>query len=260
MESSDDARNSGAARLPEIKTSAQASKGVTTKVRWSSDEDTEAAKEPKSRTALKRKREDGTARRPKTTAADSLKKGASSAKSIVGRRVKRNKLGDGVTARNKPKIFGDESDYNDELLDEVLPDYVKERKSEFEERKRELGEAGLKLPPEYHDIYFSDDERLANLQEKPTLNDDNIKPSHPYEDIELPKSGGLIPAPIARWLRDYQVDGVAFLHELFVYQRGGILGDDMGLGKTIQVIAFLTAAFGKTGDERDLKRMHKFSD
>ena len=31
----------------------------------------------------------------------------------------------------------------------------------------------------------------------------------------------------------------------------------MGLGKTIQVIAFLAAAFGKTGDERDAKRMRK---
>lgn len=38
---------------------------------------------------------------------------------------------------------------------------------------------------------------------------------------------------------------------------GGILGDDMGLGKTVQVAAFLTAAFGKTGDERDAKRMRK---
>ena len=33
--------------------------------------------------------------------------------------------------------------------------------------------------------------------------------------------------------------------------------DDMGLGKTVQVAAFLTAAFGKTGDERDAKRMRK---
>lgn len=31
----------------------------------------------------------------------------------------------------------------------------------------------------------------------------------------------------------------------------------MGLGKTVQVAAFLTAAFGKTGDERDAKRMRK---
>ena len=42
-----------------------------------------------------------------------------------------------------------------------------------------------------------------------------------------------------------------------MYHRGGILGDDMGLGKTVQVIAFLAAAFGKTGDERDMKRMRK---
>jgi len=50
---------------------------------------------------------------------------------------------------------------------------------------------------------------------------------------------------------------VEFLHELFVYQKGGLLADDMGLGKTVQVVAFLTAAYGKTGDERDWKRMRK---
>ncbi|KAI6090524.1 P-loop containing nucleoside triphosphate hydrolase protein [Hypoxylon rubiginosum] len=32
----------------------------------------------------------------------------------------------------------------------------------------------------------------------------------------------------------------------------------MGLGKTVQVAAFFTAAFGKTGDRRDAKRMRKF--
>ena len=73
----------------------------------------------------------------------------------------------------------------------------------------------------------------------------------------MDRSGGIIPASIAQWLRDYQVDGVRFLHKKFVYQTGCILGDDMGLGKTVQVIAFLTAAFGKTGDERDKKRMRK---
>lgn len=71
------------------------------------------------------------------------------------------------------------------------------------------------------------------------------------------ETGGVIPAPIAQWLRDYQVEGVEFLHERFVKQTGAILGDDMGLGKTIQVIAFLTAAFGKTATKRDAKCMRK---
>ena len=102
---------------------------------------------------------------------------------------------------------------------------------------------------------FSDDDRLAALEERPRFT--TMRPSRVYEDITLPYSLGLIPAPLAQWLRQYQVDGVAFLHELFVYQKGGILGDDMGLGKTVQVIAFLTAAYGKTGDERDAKRMRK---
>lgn len=51
--------------------------------------------------------------------------------------------------------------------------------------------------------------------------------------------------------------GVKFLHQKFVYQEGGILGDDMGLGKTVQVAAFLTVAFGKTGDERDARCMRE---
>jgi len=84
-----------------------------------------------------------------------------------------------------------------------------------------------------------------------------MAPPSEYKDIELPTSLGIIPAPIAQWLREYQVTGARFLHEAFIYQRGAILGDDMGLGKTVQVIAFLTAAFGKTGDERDKKRMRK---
>jgi len=118
-----------------------------------------------------------------------------------------------------------------------------------------MKEAGLMLPPTYDDVYFSDNERIKTLEERPDF--PHVTPPAPYKDIELPYSLGIIPAPIAQYLRDYQVKGVAFLHELFVYQKGGILGDDMGLGKTVQVIAFLTAAYGKTGDERDKKRMRK---
>ena len=78
-----------------------------------------------------------------------------------------------------------------------------------------------------------------------------------YKDLLLQRSRGIVPASIAQWLRDYQVAGVEFMHFNFMKETGCILGDDMGLGKTIQVIAFLTAAFGKTGDARDWKRMRK---
>ncbi|KAH0563330.1 hypothetical protein GP486_002106 [Trichoglossum hirsutum] len=151
-----------------------------------------------------------------------------------------------------PRVYGDDSD--DALMEDTLPDYLQNRRKEFEANREYMKEVGLRIPPDYDDIDFSDDDRLADLKEKP---DFPSEPPAAYKDITLPYSLGLIPAPIAQWLRGYQVQGVAFLHELFVYQKGGILGDDMGLGKTVQVIAFLTAAFGKTGDERDAKRMRK---
>ncbi|CBL44165.1 predicted helicase [gamma proteobacterium HdN1] len=40
-------------------------------------------------------------------------------------------------------------------------------------------------------------------------------------------------------LRDYQLQGVAWLRSLANRQLGGILADDMGLGKTLQMLAFL---------------------
>ncbi|QRV99551.1 DNA excision repair protein ERCC-6-like 2 [Ceratobasidium sp. AG-Ba] len=63
-----------------------------------------------------------------------------------------------------------------------------------------------------------------------------------------------VPASINRQLREYQRDGVRFFHQRWAEGRGGMLGDDMGLGKTIQVIAFLSAALGKTGDSSDMHR------
>ena len=166
--------------------------------------------------------------------------------------------GDGKkkSSKKKAKEYGDElTDDDEDLMEWTLPDYVQERRRVFDERAQRLRTGGLNLPPTWDDVEFSDDDRIHDLREKPDLK--HLKPCAVYKDIPLPYSLGLVPAPIARWLRDYQVKGVGFLHEMFVYQKGGILGDDMGLGKTIQVIAFLTAAYGKTGDERDDKRLRK---
>lgn len=145
----------------------------------------------------------------------------------------------------------DHAGLSDSESEHPLAERLKDRRGDFERKN------GLKTPPSYNDIVFSDDEYVGSLPEKPQFSSRTTKPPKEHEDILLEYSGGVIPAPIARWLRDYQVEGAEFLHQKFVYQRGGILGDDMGLGKTIQVISFLTAAYGKTGDERDAKRMRK---
>jgi SNF2 family DNA or RNA helicase len=190
----------------------------------------------------------------KVTAARS-KKAKTKATAIVGKK-KRAMLDAKQQDQRKFKTNNTYiTDSEDEFPETTLPQFLKERKNTWDKDHLAKGEDALSKPPDYDGVYFSDDERLEELRERPMLRD--IVPSQPYKDIYLEYSSGWIPAPIAQWLRDYQIQGTDFLHEHFVNQTGGILGDDMGLGKTIQVIAFLTAAFGKTGDERDLKRMRK---
>ncbi|KAJ5500181.1 Helicase C-terminal [Penicillium expansum] len=200
-----------------------------------------AYKKFKERKSLKRKQDAAATRKAKMPRGDP----------IVGRVKKERPTSQ---AKRPLKQWGEVSS-EDESMENNLPGYLKTRRSQFDQKHEHLKAHGLKLPPTYEDVDFSDDERLEELQERPVFPDNTRKQE--YKDIELPYSMGIIPAPIAQWLRQYQVEGVAFLHELFVYQKGGVLGDDMGLGKTIQVIAFLTAAYGKTGDERDAKRMRK---
>ncbi|KAI9885578.1 MAG: hypothetical protein M1823_002637 [Watsoniomyces obsoletus] len=216
------------------------------KVEWSDGDEENPYEKFKQRKALKRKHAAAATRKAKAQAA---RDGGSSSKKTTGVKAEH------PAKKRKTKHDDEGSGDGDEFMDEAMPEYLQRRRKLFDHDRERLKEAGLKLPPHYDDIDFSDDERQEKLQEKPQF--PGMKPCAPYKDITLPYSLGVIPAPIAQWLRDYQVEGTAFLHELFVYQKGGILGDDMGLGKTVQVIAFLTAAFGKTGDERDLKRMRK---
>ncbi|KAL1297614.1 hypothetical protein AAFC00_006175 [Neodothiora populina] len=196
-----------------------------------------------------------TDQRKKAAARTRKARAAANESSIVGRKPKTlNKPEDRRPAKLvKGDTYGTDSD--DEAPETALPQFLKERRSAWELRREKLGEAGLSLPPDYEEVDFSDNEHLESLPEKPVFT--GIQPPKQYQDVELSYSAGIIPAPIAQWLRDYQVKGAEFLHEMFVWQKGGLLGDDMGLGKTIQVIAFLTAAFGKTGDSRDKKRMRK---
>ncbi|GAB7365109.1 hypothetical protein MBLNU230_g6199t1 [Neophaeotheca triangularis] len=200
----------------------------------------------KNRKAVQRKRAAASTKRAKAQA-----KGAS----MVGK--KQHSVLDAKQQRKKDyhHTAKEVSDDDEEELENKLPEYLKSRRGDFDRGIRKQGDLGLALPPVYEDIYFSDDERDTALETRPQFT--KIKPQRPYQPIDLPRSGSTIPAPVAQYLRSYQIDGAAFMHEKFVDQKGCILGDDMGLGKTIQVIAFLTAAFGKTGDVRDSKRMRK---
>ncbi|KAL9007057.1 MAG: hypothetical protein Q9188_000180 [Gyalolechia gomerana] len=214
--------------------------GEGEKMEWSDDGSEDAYEKLRNRKGSKRKKAAPATRKRKATDKDQM----------VGRRPKKNGVHKGPS---KARDWG--ADSEEDLMEHTLPDYLQQRKARFDLRMEKLRESGLRLPPSYEGIDFSDDERLEELAERPNF--PLAKPLAAYEDIQLPKSLGLIPASIAQRLRSYQVEGTAFLHQSFVYQTGCILGDDMGLGKTVQVIAFLTAAFGKTGDERDMKRMRK---
>ncbi|TKA73627.1 hypothetical protein B0A55_07491 [Friedmanniomyces simplex] len=222
------------------------------RIAFDDDEDSDAAYENfKKRKVEKRKQALVSTRRAKAKVKNT---------SLVGRKPKTVIPLKDRQRKDGERVYGEEVDEDEALMENTLPDYLKERRGSWEKRMEKGREklestAGLQLPPGYDDVDFSDDERMAHLEERPKLPAEWLQ--REYKDIELRYSLGIVPAPVAQYLRPYQVKGAEWLHELFVFQKGGILGDDMGLGKTIQVIAFLTAAFGKTGDERDSKRMRK---
>jgi SNF2 family DNA or RNA helicase len=92
-------------------------------------------------------------------------------------------------------------------------------------------------PPE--PIIFSDLDDSENATERPCF---DTTPPAPKDDLLL-ASGGVIPAPVAQWLRNYQIEGVEYMYRLWKEGRGGILGDDMGLGSTPPSRPFLCDRF-----------------
>jgi hypothetical protein len=169
------------------------------RVEWSADEADDAYERFKNRAATKRKK-----------IATTKKKIKAKAKDAAASREQGRAAGESVST--KEKVWGEDSDY--ELMEEQVPEYLQSRRKKFERGRAKLEQGGLRLPPTWEDFDFSDDDRLEELDERPHL--PNVKTSRRYEDITLPKSLGVIPASIAQYLRDYQIKGVAFLHELFV--------------------------------------------
>jgi SNF2 family DNA or RNA helicase len=213
---------------------------------WSGEDGRAFYQQWKDRKKTKRKRV--AAETNRIRAEKKSKVAAAAVSSIIGRKAPAKKNQRNGLARFGTDSAGEDGKTNDTFLDDPVPDYIISRQKNL----KKLHEAGLRYPPSYQGIDLAVEEK----EEKPVL-DKVIKPQREKKDIRLRESGGVIPAPIAQWLRDYQVEGVEFLHERFVKQTGAILGDDMGLGKTIQVIAFLTAAFGKTATKSDAKCMRQ---
>lgn len=217
-----------------------------------SDSDDESPPNPK-----KRKRGPGIkVEFEEDTEPEDLSKKFKERKSVA--RKRENKIKKKAKLKQKAIASGQQtldSGSEEEMID-IIPEYITSRRKKFDKNFNKLADAGLLVPPDYSDIDLLDWLKDRTPKQKPDF-PKSVEPSRAKEDIELPRSAGVIPGPIAQYLRSYQIQGVEFLHKLFVYQEGGILGDDMGLGKTVQVAAFLTAAFGKTGDERDWKRMRK---
>ena len=174
------------------------------------------------------------ASKPAPPAARRRTKGAS----LVGKRK--------LHTKRRATHLDDHTDDETERPENLLPDYLKSRRNERQTLQEEQDDLGFRMPPTYRRLDLH-----TYTETKPNL--PGVTPPRPNEDYDL--DFGVIPGSIAQYLKPYQLEGTAWLHEKFVKQQGALLGDDMGLGKTIQVIAFLTAAFGKTGDNRDKKRM-----
>ncbi|KAK9239584.1 P-loop containing nucleoside triphosphate hydrolase protein [Lipomyces kononenkoae] len=163
----------------------------------------------------------------------------------TGQNIRKNAASDRTSSKRPGR--GKKSRHDESTS---VSQYLKSRRQKFDQASTDP--RNLALPPNYDGIAELANDAADADDVRPQF---KMGPNGEFRDIRLSKSLGVIPAPIAQFLRSYQIDGVAMMHEKFVYQRGMILGDDMGLGKTVQVIAFLTAAFGKSGDSRDRLRM-----
>ena len=177
----------------------------------------------------KRKRATDTKKTPAKATGTTVRRSTRTTEpAVVGRRPRKRRK---PQKTSKDPTQDTSEDEDEDKIEEALPGYLKQRikrrKGESEENRKGLEQAGLRLPPTWHEIGFPEDEYEEELDVRPVF-DKGFKPCAEYKDVELPYSGGIVPAPLARWLRDYQVQGASFLHELFVWQKGGILGDDMG--------------------------------
>ena len=143
-------------------------------------------------------------------------------------------------------------------------------------RRRHKREAHAKLSTDCHDSEEEDD---RGGPAKQTVNCSWISDDGDVDDVadEWPKLDvnqqhfsskeepimlrddppASVPAHVARFLREYQREGVRWLFGKYSENKGCILGDDMGLGKTVQTAALLIAVLNKTCTATDVKMSTK---
>jgi len=132
--SSDDAGNASSNKRPKVRGE---------RVAFTDDEDSdEAYKQFQQRKTIKRKAE--AAQRAKT-------KKRADKNSMVGR-VSKTVLDS--KKRKEPRHYDDPSDDDEALMESTLPEYVRSRRVAWDRKRQNLGDNGLKFPPDYEDVYF----------------------------------------------------------------------------------------------------------
>ena len=117
------------------------------KVTWSDDEEPNAVYNN-----FKRRKTDA---RKKVAARTRKAKAAAAESTIVGRRSQTTiKLRNNSATLGRDGNAGVDSD-DDDTPDVEVPQFLKDRRSEWEIHRQALGEAGLSLPPNYDDVDFS---------------------------------------------------------------------------------------------------------
>ena len=126
-------------------------------------------------------------------------------------------------------------------------------RTESSSDKRKYQRSFLELESDAEEFELDDDDSALEKQLKPTF--ENPKWLNELVPFSLPKSvdsqdenGGTpvldqVPAAINRYLKDYQQEGVRFLHSLVTRGLGAVLGDDMGKWFIIFCCVFLSIEY-----------------
>ena len=111
--------------------------------------------------------------------------------------------------------------------------------------KKQLEE--LRTLSDGNKVYHLSTAGLRGLAEEAgTLQEDKAWKTHLKKLTAMEKHVPKIPSTLQAELRDYQVEGFAYLSRLAHWEIGACLADDMGLGKTLQAITLLLS-YAATG-------------